>query len=103
QLPLHRPPVLPFPTRRSSDLPTTDDRPFFFNLLRPRDFLRILEIGSSLGNQNLDAVFILVTILLISTVLVALFVLGPWRSGGSRSQEHTSELQSPDHLVCRLL
>src|SRR5258708_29727886 len=24
-----------------------------------------------------------------------------WRSG--RSEEHTSELQSPDHLVCRLL
>src|SRR5258708_21386894 len=25
-----------------------------------------------------------------------------WRSE-SRSEEHTSELQSPDHLVCRLL
>src|SRR5258708_24053629 len=24
-------------------------------------------------------------------------------SGDSRSEEHTSELQSPDHLVCRLL
>src|SRR5258708_25271878 len=24
-------------------------------------------------------------------------------SGPSRSEEHTSELQSPDHLVCRLL
>src|SRR5438552_5288242 len=24
-------------------------------------------------------------------------------SGRSRSEEHTSELQSPDHLVCRLL
>src|SRR5258708_16880445 len=23
--------------------------------------------------------------------------------GGRRSEEHTSELQSPDHLVCRLL
>src|SRR5258708_23093900 len=23
--------------------------------------------------------------------------------GGLRSEEHTSELQSPDHLVCRLL
>src|SRR5258708_12777969 len=30
----------------------------------------------------------------------------PGQSGagpGSRSEEHTSELQSPDHLVCRLL
>src|SRR5207244_10949261 len=25
------------------------------------------------------------------------------RSGEARSEEHTSELQSPDHLVCRLL
>src|SRR5258708_11234886 len=24
-------------------------------------------------------------------------------SGAARSEEHTSELQSPDHLVCRLL
>src|SRR5947208_12712385 len=29
----------------------------------------------------------------------------PWPavSADSRSEEHTSELQSPDHLVCRLL
>src|SRR5258708_24400445 len=26
-----------------------------------------------------------------------------WRPPRSRSEEHTSELQSPDHLVCRLL
>src|SRR5258708_23456184 len=25
------------------------------------------------------------------------------RNVGNRSEEHTSELQSPDHLVCRLL
>src|SRR5258708_25892216 len=25
------------------------------------------------------------------------------KPGGNRSEEHTSELQSPDHLVCRLL
>src|SRR5258708_26129226 len=25
------------------------------------------------------------------------------RAGDPRSEEHTSELQSPDHLVCRLL
>src|SRR5258708_25762978 len=27
----------------------------------------------------------------------------PTPAQGSRSEEHTSELQSPDHLVCRLL
>src|SRR5258708_8721668 len=29
-------------------------------------------------------------------------ILGP-QQVGRRSEEHTSELQSPDHLVCRLL
>src|SRR5258708_21804315 len=28
---------------------------------------------------------------------------GPERGSAARSEEHTSELQSPDHLVCRLL
>src|SRR5438552_14896464 len=27
----------------------------------------------------------------------------PWKVRETRSEEHTSELQSPDHLVCRLL
>src|SRR5258708_24399100 len=27
----------------------------------------------------------------------------PWPASAARSEEHTSELQSPDHLVCRLL
>src|SRR5258708_32126058 len=30
-------------------------------------------------------------------------LLVPWVIPLSRSEEHTSELQSPDHLVCRLL
>src|SRR2546422_4738084 len=30
-------------------------------------------------------------------------VVGPERAGGRRSEEHTSELQSRLHLVCRLL
>src|SRR5258708_14490636 len=30
-------------------------------------------------------------------------VLGVDAVGADRSEEHTSELQSPDHLVCRLL
>src|SRR5438552_9174523 len=31
------------------------------------------------------------------------FTLDDSRAFSSRSEEHTSELQSPDHLVCRLL
>src|SRR5258708_15370133 len=30
-------------------------------------------------------------------------VRGQYAAGEIRSEEHTSELQSPDHLVCRLL
>src|SRR5258708_16594986 len=32
-----------------------------------------------------------------------LFVAGGAAAVAARSEEHTSELQSPDHLVCRLL
>src|SRR5438552_8637304 len=44
----------------------------------------------------------------LSVILSPLSALPPDRpgrpaSGGRRSEEHTSELQSPDHLVCRLL
>src|SRR5258708_19289018 len=42
------------------------------------------------------AVWILVLVKLVTPPLVTLPVIG-------RSEEHTSELQSPDHLVCRLL
>src|SRR5258708_23538945 len=34
---------------------------------------------------------------------VAMFGSFTYKSRTSRSEEHTSELQSPDHLVCRLL
>src|SRR5207244_12308512 len=33
----------------------------------------------------------------------AVVVKAQVHAGGRRSEEHTSELQSPDHLVCRLL
>src|SRR5258708_10412941 len=35
--------------------------------------------------------------------VVALVPFGARQLGERRSEEHTSELQSPDHLVCRLL
>src|SRR5258708_15257531 len=38
---------------------------------------------------------------LIPVLLAVLFAV--LFAFGSRSEEHTSELQSPDHLVCRLL
>ena len=35
--------------------------------------------------------------------LEAKFMNEEYAASGARSEEHTSELQSPDHLVCRLL
>src|SRR5258708_30455715 len=45
-----------------------------------------------------DAVVVFASVLLDKCVLP--LILGTWPQ---RSEEHTSELQSPDHLVCRLL
>src|SRR5207244_12345493 len=95
--PLHFP---SFPTRRSSDLMN-----WLINAL------------TKLGLLNEDLDYHLIR---ASMVLLFLFfgyqkwfeyeaqVLIPYISNGPliswmRSEEHTSELQSPDHLVCRLL
>src|SRR5947208_10823571 len=39
----------------------------------------------------------------VALLIASLFLLHEDLSAGGRSEEHTSELQSPDHLVCRLL
>src|SRR5258708_26264133 len=38
-----------------------------------------------------------------ANIVVKLSTDQVWLTGLTRSEEHTSELQSPDHLVCRLL
>src|SRR5207253_10068467 len=79
-----------FPTRRSSDLeqlaelgkPTGSNS----NPMNGRDVTRRADRGGAL--------------------VVLLAVVGTFPSGGDRlmrSEEHTSELQSRGHLVCRLL
>src|SRR5258708_36346686 len=45
---------------------------------------------------------ILIILLTVAQVILALAILYWWKRQ-DRSEEHTSELQSPDHLVCRLL
>src|SRR5207244_7100703 len=90
-----------FPTRRSSDLVAPG--PLFrklrtygayFSAVNPENGLRqLLEVVAARANSN-PAPY------------------GHWyidggeplpHASGVRSEEHTSELQSPDHLVCRLL
>src|SRR5207244_13632141 len=71
-----------FPTRRSSDLDAEDELRVVGHLVRrPRRVERQLRLdGLDFGNLLHDA-----------------------RPSRRRSEEHTSELQSPDHLVFRLL
>src|SRR5438552_7873759 len=51
---------------------------------------------TTLFRSNDPATFAGVAILLVAAAVAGCIVL-------ARSEEHTSELQSPDHLVCRLL
>src|SRR5207244_5289244 len=94
------PPLPPFPTRRSSDLPQAALP------ARPTHTAGEVEDQDSAGGETLRP---------------PPRGAGPDRRGPSplarlparaaaasarappRSEEHTSELQSPDHLVCRLL
>src|SRR5258708_24567816 len=48
-------------------------------------------------------VFFVLFVALLAALLVALFASLVRGFGPHRSEEHTSEFQSPDHLVCRLL
>src|SRR3712207_7837867 len=89
---------------------------FFFNdtatteiyTLSLHDALPILPDGSlgTFTRQNLDMVTGVVALDEEAGDL-AVFVAGPdhrdVREGGVRSEEHTSELQSRQYLVCRLL
>src|SRR5207244_12612521 len=103
QLPHHRffcryhipPPNLhSFPTRRSSDLAGTN----FVQQLNPqmaagKSFAAVAG-SAGLRPENLSA---------FSLSASDLPELNDRADFRQRSEEHTSELQSPDHLVCRLL
>src|SRR5207253_10299553 len=92
---LHNPLVHSFPTRRSSDLTrikTVDMERYIFRV-RP-DGLFILNIGDT--NEKIR----------IAARFMGRFDPGRVLAVSSRlyrSEEHTSELQSRGHLVCRLL
>src|SRR5437762_8968380 len=75
----HRRELHSFPTRRSSDL---DGSKLIINRHVPN---RELWVAARAGGFHFRADG------------------GIWRDTRSRSEEHTSELQSPMYLVCRLL
>ena len=58
--------------------PTTDDRPFFFYLFRPWEFMKALSFGKSTeAGYNSIAVFTLVSLLIISIIVTIIFILLP--------------------------
>src|SRR5690348_18127195 len=73
-----------FPTRRSSDLIGTYGP----------SYLGFVQWASVTASDRVRAIAPCVT--------TTDYYATPWYSDG-RSEEHTSELQSPVHLVCRLL
>jgi spermidine synthase len=56
--------------------PTTDDAPFFFNTLRPRDLLRTREAPLEWRKTNAGTMVLFLS-LALATLLVLLFVFGP--------------------------
>src|SRR5207244_13311954 len=84
-MPLPRPPLFPYTTLFRSDV------------IAPSDMMdgRVAAIRKALD----QAQFLNTPILSYA----AKFASGFYGVGEDRSEEHTSELQSPDHLVCRFL
>src|SRR5207244_11796359 len=97
------PPLHPSPTRRSSDLAAHD---------QPHHHLDAFGAGLTHEFEMRDARELLgILAEVVEEGLVELAIdqsrararnLVRHAAGAKRSEEHTSELQSPDHLVCRL-
>src|SRR5207244_12483408 len=95
--------LLSFPTRRSSDLVAFDfyGTPIIFPTTAPRRIVSLLPSTSEmLGALHLQSRIVAVDYYTSYPPELASL---PKVSdvNGKRSEEHTSELQSPDQLVCR--
>ncbi len=65
--------------------PPTDDSPFFFNMLRLTDLLRLDLIQHGKSTHNMEAVFVLGTLLFTVLLLTGLFILLPLVITGDRA------------------
>src|SRR5207244_12772750 len=98
------PPTLhPFPTRRSSDL---DRRRKNYATLH-KWFRFVLRFAVAAQMLYFGMVKVIPTQFPAPSLVTLIAPVGNlslqgllWTSIGARSEEHTSELQSPDHLVC---
>jgi hypothetical protein len=82
--------------------PPTDDRPFFFQMLRARDAMRSLETNLFDPNRNnLEAIRLLMLLVVIVTVLTVLCVVVPLALGrGAHAGLRRPDLRgSVPHLV----
>src|SRR5207244_13556421 len=98
--PCHLRPLLSFPTRRSSDLGSIEIRHLIDEGFQAFNAGRLAE-ACQIFSEKMIAPANDATIGL--TLAGALTPAGLGGCVIERSEEHTSELQSPDHLVCRLL
>jgi hypothetical protein len=58
--------------------PSTDNRPFFFNMIKPADFLKVFRLNDLDGQtHSYDAVFVLMALLGIATLLTCLLIVWP--------------------------
>jgi hypothetical protein len=58
--------------------PSTDDRPFFFNMVKPIDFLKVFRLNDLEGQtHSYDAVFILMALLTVATLLTGVLIVWP--------------------------
>src|SRR3712207_8006984 len=82
---------------------TTLFRSFFVFLKQFKDALVMILIAASIVSAisgNMESTFVIILVLIVNAVIGTIQHV---KAQKSRSEEHTSELQSRQYLVCRLL
>src|SRR5207244_7742556 len=63
----------------------------------------VMPVALVAAGQWRTVVATAITVMALVGITSLVFGADLWFAFAARSEEHTSELQSPDHLVCRLL